>query len=280
MGNLNLEPENTPFTDADVKSSFVDHIGHRNYAKLDTVCTAGKAWTHVTRLYSMVSELRDENKGLSERVMEAERHVIHLQEQLIESKDNQLKGLTSTVETVVRESVQKSYCQVAATNVSTPAPPAISPAAIERAVKDMAESEERSKNVLIFGLDELDSESIEEKVAEIFEAVDEKPRPESVSRVGKKTADINRPVFVKFSSASTAMGILRKSQTLRSTEKFKKVFVSPDRTILQRNRHRQLVTELKRRAGEDRCRRFYIRDGQIQSEERVVLEGEKDRKGD
>ena len=75
MGNLNLEPENTPFTDADVKSSFVDHIGHRNYAKLDTVCTAGKAWTHVTRLYSMVSELRDENKGLSGRVMEAERHV-------------------------------------------------------------------------------------------------------------------------------------------------------------------------------------------------------------
>ena len=65
MGNLNLEPDNTPFTDADVKSSFVDHIGHRNYAKLDTVCTAGKAWTHVTRLYSMVSELRDENKGLT-----------------------------------------------------------------------------------------------------------------------------------------------------------------------------------------------------------------------
>ena len=53
MGNLNLSPENT---------AFVDHIGHRGYAKLDTVCTAGKAWTHVTRLYSIVSELQDENR--------------------------------------------------------------------------------------------------------------------------------------------------------------------------------------------------------------------------
>ena len=274
MGNLNLAPENTPCTDADVKSSFVDHLGHRGYTKLDTVCTAGKAWTHVTRLYGIVSELRDENKGLSERVMEAERKVIQLQEQLIESKDNQMKGLTSTVETVVRDSVEKSYCQVAATNVSTPAPPAITPAAIERAVRDMAESEERSKNVLIFGLDEQDSESIEERVAEIFEAVNEKPRPDTVTRVGKKTTDNNRPVIVKFSSASIAMGILRKSQTLRSTEKFKKVFVSPDRSILQRNKHRQLVTELKRRAGEDKGRRYYIRDGQIQSEERGVPEGD------
>ena len=274
MGNLNLAPENTPCTDADVKSSFVDHLGHRGYTKLDTVCTAGKAWTHVTRLYGIVSELRDENKGLSERVMEAERKVIQLQEQLIESKDNQMKGLTSTVETVVRDSVEKSYCQVAATNVSTPAPPAITPAAIERAVRDMAESEERSKNVLIFGLDEQDSESIEERVAEIFEAVNEKPRPDTVTRVGNKTTDNNRPVIVKFSSASIAMGILRKSQTLRSTEKFKKVFVSPDRSILQRNKHRQLVTELKRRAGEDKGRRYYIRDGQIQSEERGVPEGD------
>ena len=133
------------------------------------------------------------------------------------------------------------------------------------------------------------SESIEERVDEIFEAVDEKPRPETVTqitrvtrvtrvtetvtRVGKKTTDNNRPVIVKFSSASIAMGILRKSQTLRSTKKFKKVFVSPDRSILQCNKHRQLVTELKRRAGEDKGRRFYIRDGEIQLEDRLVSEG-------
>ena len=40
---------------------------------------------------------------------------------------------------------------------------------------------------------------------------------------------------------------------MHNTEKFKKVFVSPDRTILQRKKHRQQlqVNELKRRAGED-----------------------------
>ena len=177
--------------------------------------------------------------------MEAERKVIQLQEQLLESKDNQLKGLTSTV---VRDTVQKSYCQVAATNVSTPVSPTITPAAIQRAVKDMADVEERSKNVVISGLDEQDSESIEKRVAEIFEAVDEKPQLETVSRVGKKTADNNRPVIVQFRSDSTTTGILRKSQTLRNTENFRKVFVSPDRSIIQRNKHQQLVAEMKKRA--------------------------------
>ena len=53
----------------------------------------------------MVSKLREENKGLSDRVMEADRKVIQLQELLSESKENQLKCLT--VETVVRDTV---YC--------------------------------------------------------------------------------------------------------------------------------------------------------------------------
>ena len=95
------------------------------------------------------------------------------------------------------------------------------------------------------------------------------------------SSDNNRTVIVKFGSASTATGILRKSQTLHNTEKSKKLSVSPDRTILQRNKHLQLVTELKRRAGEDNGRRYFIRDSEIQSEPggTSCFRGEKNEKG-
>ena len=76
---------------------------------------------------------------------------------------------------------------------------------------------------MIFGIDEKDSESLEEKVGKIFEVMEEKPRPENASRIGMKTThDNHRPVIVKFRCAT---GILRKSQTLRNSERFKNVFM-------------------------------------------------------
>ena len=77
--------------------------------------------------------------------MARDAQVIELQTELIECKDIQLQALTSTVQTAVRDSVEKSYCDVAARNL-VPAhnQPAISSTVIHRAVKDFAESEERA----------------------------------------------------------------------------------------------------------------------------------------
>ena len=67
--------------------------------------------------------------------------------------------------------------------------------------------------------------------------------------------------------------MLRKAQGLRNNVRLKKVFVSTDRTIAQRVQHRQLVTQLKEQAADDKSRRYFIRNGEIQSEERVQGEG-------
>ena len=50
----------------------------------------------------------------------------------------------------------------------------ISPAVIQRTVKDIVEVEKRSKNVIIFGMEEQDEEDVGERVSEIFDAVGEK----------------------------------------------------------------------------------------------------------
>ena len=109
---------------------------------------------------------------------------------MIRSQDKRLRDMAPTV-----ESAEKSYSSVVTTG--QPAQSAISSTVIQRAVKDIAEGEERSKNVIIFGLEEQDEENVEARVSEIFEVVGEKPRPETLSRMGNKRTDYNRPVIVK-----------------------------------------------------------------------------------
>ena len=62
----------------------------------------------------------------------------------------------------------------------------------------------------------------------------EKPRLETVARMGTKKTGHHRPVLVGLRSTVAATGVLKKSQTLRNSVKFKRVFLSPDRTVSQR----------------------------------------------
>ena len=205
-------------------------------------------------------------------MVDSDASLITLQSELIASKDAQLKAVTATVETVVKESVEKSYSQVAAfTANSQPveSPPVISSEVIQRAVRDFTEGEERSRNLLVFGLQEEDGEVVGERVSELFWTLGEKPRPEEVLRLDKKSTGQHRPVMVKLRNSAAAARVLKKSQDLRNSEKFRTVFISPDRTIAQRAEHRRLVSLMERQAEEDKSRRFFISDGEVQSVERV-----------
>ena len=68
---------------------------------------------------------------------------------------------------------EKSYASATA-SWSHPTKSVISPAMIQRTVKDIVEVEKRSKNVIIFGMEEQDEEDVGERVSEIFDAVGEK----------------------------------------------------------------------------------------------------------
>ena len=57
---------------------------------------------------------------------------------------------------------------------------------------------------------------------------------------------------------------------LKQTEKFKSVFVSPDRTLEQRITHRELVSDLRRKTTEEPGKKHYIKNGQIFSVEKPV----------
>ena len=123
----------------------------------------------------------------------------------------------------------------------------------------------QKKNLLIFGLTEDTTEQITEKVSEVFEVLAVKPKIEAV-RVGLKSKkQAPRPVKVSFSNATIVTQILSKCSVLRDSDRFKKVFISPDRSPEQRAVHRELVVQLKSKKTNEPSKRHYIKGGQIYS---------------
>ena len=62
-----------------------------------------------------------------------------------------------------------------------------------------------------------------------------------------------------------ARQIIGKAKNLREDEKFRGVFVNPDRTPSQREERRILVTELKRRRAEEPGKRHFIRGANVET---------------
>ena len=109
-------------------------------------------------------QLKDELSSTKSLLIENQKWVISLQEQLISCKDKQLEG----VETVVKSSVEsnlkeqfKSYSEAAAENVMVCQSDSLAdPAMLKKVVKSVVHEEDRSRNVVIFGLSEKTGENI------------------------------------------------------------------------------------------------------------------------
>ena len=199
----------------------------------------------------------------------AQQKVVKLQEDLLEKKNEQLVSLQSDIKTTVQDTVEteiRSY-----SSVVTSAPPS-SPLCennLKTAVRTAIEEEDRSKNLVIYGLKEDTGEHLSEKVSSIFEALGEKPRVE-VCRIGRETTEqVTRPVKVVFSNSTCSRQILSKSKNLRQVVPFKSVYVCPDRSLEERQIHRQLVLDLKKKKEEEPGHRHFIRNGKLCSEERT-----------
>ncbi len=60
---------------------------------------------------------------------------------------------------------------------------------MKAALKSVAEEEDRSRNLVIYGLKEQDEENLEEKGFQVLEHLNEQPRIVIYSRMGRKLAD-------------------------------------------------------------------------------------------
>ncbi len=88
-----------------------------------------------------------------------QKHIIELQNELIKSKDVQLDAVHATVKTEI-----KTFSAVVQENCRS----AVSPAKLKAAVKTAVIEEDRSRNVMIFGLHEINNENISDLVTNVL----------------------------------------------------------------------------------------------------------------
>ena len=203
---------------------------------------------------------------LQERVITLQEQTMKLQERIISAKTDGEKLKTDIVETVQKEvkSVSKSFSDALQSGTVTNSSPVISQDTIKSVAKQIAVEEELGRNIMVFGLPEEEDEELFTKISEVFGKLNEKPRIEA-SRLGRKCKNktVIRPVKVTLSSATAVQQILQKSRNLRNMDKFKDVFLSPDRTAEQRAQQKLLVQELKEKTLAMPGKKYFIREGKV-----------------
>ena len=197
-------------------------------------------------------------------MINTQKSVIQLQGELLDIKTKELDSVQRTVKTAVENTVQaeiKSY-SAAVSKHSPSSASTFTAENLKKVVQNVVAEEDRSRNVLIFGLKEDAGEKLCDKICDVFEQMAEKPRFEA-ARIGNKVAEKHRAVKVSFGNSSTVHQILIKAKELRLSQCFKTVFISPDRSPEERAVHKQLVLDLKRKVTENPNKRYFIRTGKI-----------------
>ena len=212
----------------------------------------------------LLMELQHELRVVKGDLITSQKRVIELQDQLLCSKEDQLQSMQTTVKTSVKDSV-KAELQSYSEMVQKSPTRTLEPEVVKSIVKTVVEEEDRSRSVMVFGLQEDGAEDLRKRVCDVFLEFGEQPRIEA-SRLGNlKSEGKARPVKVSFSSSNAVKEVLTKARTLKQSKKYSKVFICPDRSPAQRLKHRELVDELKKKSAEEPKQRHFIRRGRVVS---------------
>ena len=237
--------------------------------KPELVNVCGRSYEYIHFLMETVETYRNACTKLQSRLIENQQTLINVQKELSDCKSEKLEAMENVVKSSVATSVKeefKSYSSVVSS--STPTAPTFCPEALKTVVKTVVAEEDRSRNVLVFGLPEEDGEELETKISGVFEETGLKPKLEA-QRIGKKkTASSTRQVKVCVSSSLIVHQILVNAKNLRKSAKYKTVYLSPDRSLEQREARKELIVSMRAKALEEPNKKFYIKDGQILSRDR------------
>ena len=183
--------------------------------------------------------------------------VISLQDELLKEKNNTIEKLIGSVQTTVKDEL-KSYASVVQKSCSA----SLAPAKLQAVMKKVATEEDRSCNLMIYGLEEATDENTESAALSVIQHTDEKPKLVSCRRLGDKNAE-RRPIKVTFQSREMARSVLTKSTKLRQVEGYSRVYLGPDRTLEQRRERKKLLGVLNEKRDNFPEKKFIIRRGVV-----------------
>ena len=198
----------------------------------------------------------------SELLLEKEKTVEHKNEELREMKKNM-------------KTEMKSWADIVSKNVkSSEITPKVIKEAVKSAVEEDRGEEDRSHNIMVYGLKEQE-DSAREDTAQLVAMMGElEARCDDVTliRVGSVKEGSVQPVKLTFKSKEDVFYVLSRARVLKDSINFSTVFLGPDRSVEERKAHRKLVEELKKKRTENPDRFFFIKQGTVCSKPRETTE--------
>jgi hypothetical protein len=225
----------------------------------------------IDRQSKYIESLEGQAQQLKSEMIVNQGAVIDLQKEMLEANRQQLNDLQANVVASVEDTVKnemKLYSDAAKTD-TTNSGVFLDKKTLTSVVHDVVSEEDRSRNIMIFGLTEQDNEQINVRVSQVLLELGEKPKVEATriggkhSKPSKDAKTSTRPVKVTVSNSTIVRQILSADRALRHSEHYKEVFISPDRSAEQRSQHKELVLELKQRMKDDPDKKHYIKGGQL-----------------
>ena len=117
---------------------------------------------------------------------------------------------------------------------------------------------------MVFGISELENnEPVEFKFFDLLERLEENPKRRSCSRIGQQKSGTTRPIRIRVQNPAIVHQILQKARKLKDIDGYKTIYLSPDRTLEERNTRRELVNQLKKKRANDPDNHYHISRGQI-----------------
>ena len=230
---------------------------------------------YMGELMDYVKSSRNVATAAQHRLIESQKQVISVQAELSDCKTELLDTLKETVKSSVVDSVKAEFQTYSSiVENSQPREQVISSETLETVVKHVVKEEDRSRNIVVFGLTEDNDSELTDVVSEVFQNIGQKPKIVEACRIGSKSnsgAAVARPVKVKLSSSIVVDQLVANARNLRKVSKFKTVFVCPDRSPEQRQTQRDLVNEMKERASKETGKIFFIKAGKIHCKDKTVV---------
>jgi len=196
-------------------------------------------------------KIKKENETLKDEAISDKKIIIELQEKVIVQAEKKLHEVKNTVKSEMKSfsSIVKDTCAAA-----------LAPSKIGTAIKNVKLSDDsREKNIIVYGVpEEEDDEDVSRTVSAVFEEVGEKPHELSCSRLGSRREGSTRPIKCCLSSAAFVSQILRNAAKLKQSDRFGSVYLSPDRTVEERRKRKELVEQFKLKKSENPESNFRI----------------------
>ena len=187
----------------------------------------------------------------------------------LSSKVNDLCSMNQNLGSEIKATAELINRAPATPNMANSPPVmAMNPSAI---VDEYLDRERRRVNLIVYNLEEQTVQSVaerskldSEKLAHLFQSEFHIGDVEVTKciRLGKLSQTRVRPVLITVPSVNARNAILRNASSLRKSENFKNVYISPDMTVKECEEAKQLRAELQRRRSQGE-RNLVIRRGKI-----------------